>query len=170
MPIDDCTHTFASMATTVLPAYMDEMRAAMSNARPSSLFCQSGLGLKGLLSKLGRTEDFSGCYVLLHDRQPFYVGISRSVIQRLRQHLTGKTHYDASLAYMMAKGEAQHSMKRSEAMADDNFRRAFDEAQQLLRNCKLAFIEISNPLELYLFEAYCAMELDTCKWNTFRTH
>jgi len=23
---------------------------------------------------------------------------------------------------------------------------------------------------LYLFEAYCAIELDTCKWNTFRTH
>lgn len=46
----------------------------------------------------------------------------------------------------------------------------FDEAQTLLRGCTVAFIEIENPLELYLFEAYCAMELNTCQWHTFRTH
>ena len=50
------------------------------------------------------------------------------------------------------------------------FRAAFNEAQALLRTCTVAFIEIPNPLEQYLFEAYCAMELDTAEWNTFRTH
>ncbi len=55
-------------------------------------------------------------------------------------------------------------------MNDPAFRAAFEEAQTLLRGCTVAFIEIPNPLELYLFEAYCAMELDTCEWNTFRTH
>lgn len=170
MAIDNCKHTFIEMAATVLPAYMEEMRFAIATPHPSSSFCQAGLGLKGMLSKLGRTEDLSGCYVLIHEGRPFYVGISRSLIQRLRQHLTGKTHCDASLAYMMAKSKAQHSMKRAEAMADETFRRAFDEAQQLLRNCKVAFVEIGNPLELYFFEAYCAMELDTSNWNTFRTH
>ena len=39
-----------------------------------------------------------------------------------------------------------------------------------LRSLNVAFIEIGNPLELYLFEAYCAMELDTSEWNTFETH
>ena len=38
----------------------------------------------------------------------------------------------------------------------------------------MAFVEIANPLELYLFEPYCAMELltgfDTGGWNTFLTH
>jgi predicted GIY-YIG superfamily endonuclease len=170
MPIDACKHTFAEMATSVLPSYMEQMRLALASPHVSSSFCQARLGLKGVLSKLGRTEDLSGCYVLIHDGRPFYVGISRSLIQRLRQHLTGRTHYDASLAYMMAKSKKEHSMKRAEAMTDETFRRAFDEAQQLLRNCKAAFIEISNPLELYLFEAYCAMELDTSTWNTFKTH
>jgi hypothetical protein len=61
-------------------------------------------------------------------------------------------------------------MKRAEAMKDQTFRNAFDEAKTLLRSCGVAFVEISNPLELYLFEAYCAMELDTYQWNTFRTH
>jgi hypothetical protein len=34
----------------------------------------------------------------------------------------------------------------------------------------VAVIEIENPVELYLFEIYYAMELDTVKWNTIRTH
>lgn len=55
-------------------------------------------------------------------------------------------------------------------MKDTDFLRAFAEAQALLLDCHVAFVEIENPLELYLFEAYCAMELDTCEWNTFRTH
>jgi len=170
MPIDNCKHTFGEMATRVLPAYMKELRLALTKQHLASSFCTRGLGLKGVLSKLGRTEDLSGCYVLIHDGRPFYVGISRSLIQRLRQHLTGKTHFDASLAHMMAKSKTGRSMGRAEAMTNQSFRQAFDEAQQLLRNCNVAFVEIGNPLELYLFEAYCAMELDTCEWNTFRTH
>jgi hypothetical protein len=35
-------------------------------------------------------------------------------------------------------------------------------------------VKIDNPLELYLFEPYCALELDTRfeagGWNTFETH
>jgi hypothetical protein len=34
----------------------------------------------------------------------------------------------------------------------------------------VAFIEVANPLELYRFEAYRAMELDTAAWKTFATH
>jgi hypothetical protein len=34
----------------------------------------------------------------------------------------------------------------------------------------VAFIAIENDLEIYLFEAFCAMELDAWEWNTFRTH
>jgi hypothetical protein len=122
------------------------------------------------VKKLGRTVDFSGSYVLLHGDKPFYVGISRSVISRLRQHGTGKTHSDASLAYSMARKKVLHQKTRNEAMKNTQFHEAFHEAQQLLHDSSVAFVEISNPLELYLFEAYCAVELDTCEWNTFRTH
>jgi hypothetical protein len=70
----------------------------------------------------------------------------------------------------MATEKTGHKMKREDAMRDGDFRKAFDEAQTLLRGCSVAFVDIENPLELYLFEAYCAMELNTCEWNTFRTH
>jgi predicted GIY-YIG superfamily endonuclease len=170
MPIDACTSTFAEMAATVLPDDMARLRTALATPFPMSFFCERGLGVKSILSRFQRRRDFSGCYVLLREGKAFYVGISRTVVQRLRQHVTGKTHYDASLAYQMATEKTGHEMKRADAMQDAAFRVAFDEAKALLRDCKAAFIEIDNPLELYLFEAYCAMELDTCEWNTFRTH
>jgi hypothetical protein len=170
MPIDACNSTFEEMAVTVLPRDMAELRSALMKPHPMASFCKPGNGVKSILSQLGRREDFSGCYVLIQEGKPFYVGISRTVIQGLRQHVMGTTHFDASLAYRMATDKTGHEMKRAEAMRDTAFRTAFAEAQGLLRGCSVAFVEIENPLELYLFEAYCAMELNTCEWNTFRTH
>lgn len=40
----------------------------------------------------------------------------------------------------------------------------------ILRGLNVAFIEIQNALERYVFEAYCAMELNSSQWNTFETH
>ena len=171
MPIDACTSTFAEMAVTILPGDMARLRAALSVPIPMSSFCKQGSGVKSILSGLQRRGDFSGCYVLVREGKPFYVGISGTgVVRRLHQHVTGNTHFDASLAYLMATHKTGHKMKRADAMQDPAFRTAFDQAKALLRDCSVAFIDIENPLELYLFEVYCAMELDTCEWNTFRTH
>jgi hypothetical protein len=158
------------MAAVILPGYMERLRAALAAPVPMSSFCKQGFGVKSILSGLQRSCEFSGCYVLLREGKPFYVGISRTVVQRLRQHVTGNTHFDASLAYLMATDKTGHKMKRADAMQDPVFHTAFDQAKALIRDCSVAFIDIENPLELYLFEAYCAMELDTSEWNTFRTH
>jgi predicted GIY-YIG superfamily endonuclease len=169
--IDSCTSTFAELAAVVLPSYMRRLRTAMEKPLSLTEFCIAGVGVKTILrQQLGRASDFSGCYVLLRDGKPFYVGISRGVVGRLRQHGTGKTHYDASLAYRMAFKKEPHKTTRNDAMKNAEFLRAFRKAQQLLNGSSVAFIEISNPLELYLFEGYCAMQLDTSEWNTFRTH
>ena len=56
------------------------------------------------------------------------------------------------------------------AMLDPNFKKEFEAAKNYLKSLKVAFIEIRNDLEIYLFEAYCAMRLDTSEWNTFKTH
>jgi hypothetical protein len=59
-------------------------------------------------------------------------------------------------------------------MKNPEFRAAFEAAKKRLKSFSVAFVEIDNPLELYVFEAYCAMELDTgfdaSGWNTFVTH
>jgi hypothetical protein len=170
MPIDACTSTFIDLAATKLPKYMKEIRDAMQKPRPLVGFCTPGIGIKTILKRLELQAEFSGCYVLLRDGTPFYVGISRKVVARLRQHGLGTTHFDASLAYRMACEKVPHDTTRAAAMKDPVFRQAFNEARRLLIGSAVAFVPIANPLELYLFEAYCAMELDTFEWNTFRTH
>ena len=52
----------------------------------------------------------------------------------------------------------------------EEFMKHFHLSQQYLCTLRVAFVEIDNPLELYVFEAYAAMELDTGVWNTFATH
>jgi hypothetical protein len=170
LPIDECASTFTELGATVLPKYMQELRLAIQNSRSLSEFCTPGVGVRTIVKHLGHRDDFSGCYVLLKDGKAFYVGISQGVVARLRQHVTGKTHFDASLAYKMACDKITHSLTRADAMKSRPFRDAFEEAKNLLKGSSVAFIKIQNPLELYVFEAYCAMELDTFKWNTFRTH
>jgi predicted GIY-YIG superfamily endonuclease len=169
MPIDECASTFAELAEKVLPAHMQEMKQAMQRARQLADFCKPKIGIRTILKRLGRREDFSGCYVLLREK-PFYVGVSRGLVGRLRQHGIGSTHFAASLAYRMACEKVPHDLTLAAAMKDEKFIKAFNVARQLLVDSNVAFIEIPNPLELHLFEAYCAMALDTREWNTFRTH
>lgn len=174
MALHECPHTFQELAETVLPAHMARMRAALADPHQMSMFARPGVGPGTLVKELGMAKDVSGCYVLIETGKPIYVGISRGVIGRLRQHVFGKTHFDASLAFRVAI--ARHPDKtiarltRSEAMQDPLFGSSFAEAQSYLRSLQVAFIAIENPLELYVFEPYCALELDTHQWNSFETH
>jgi len=170
MAIDGCQHTFAQLAGDVLPRHMAELRRRMESPTPMSEFAIKGAGVATLLRQFTLITDFEGCYVLIKGARPIYVGISQTVLKRLRQHVRGTTHFDASLAYRIAAARQPHNMTRSDAMADEEFQARFEAAQDYLRQLNVAFLEIANPLDLYLFEAYCAMELDTSEWNTFETH
>lgn len=170
MPVDDCQHSFKQLASSVLPTYMATLKEAIASPHQSAEFAHPGEGPVAIAKKIGRLSDFSGCYVLLEQTKPIYVGISRSVLSRIRQHVTGKSHFDASLVYAVAQRRLPTPGHRSTVMNDEAFLKAFADAQTYLRTLSVAFIEIVNPLELYVFEAYAALELDTAEWNTFRTH
>ena len=170
MPIDNCTYTFEELSRTVLPRLFDELRRSMASPLSASTFVGPKSTTKELLSRVSRTTDFPGCYVFLDGEDPVYVGISRSVLKRLVQHLNFDSHYSASLVYRMATEDYPHEMKRDQAMRDEQFREIFFSAQDRLRNMNVAYVEINNDLELYVFEVFAAMKLDTDTWNTFRTH
>lgn len=174
MPIHSCPHSFEELAITVLPGHMARMRTALKSPQSMTDFARDRVGIASLLSERNLSKDFSGCYVLADGDTPIYVGISRGVLGRLRQHVYGKTHFDASLAYRIAfrrhPDRTIELLTRAEAMDDPLFGISFTEARRYLQSLRVAYIEIQNALELYVFEAYCAMELDTHQWNSFETH
>lgn len=171
MAIDGCPHSFSDLADIVLPAHFRQLEIAMKSPWPASTFSEPSQGPAALAQNLNRTSDFSGCYVLMEGATSIYVGISRKVLNRLRQHMLGKDHFSASLAYSMAKKRHDEAFgTRKNAMKDAGFRGKFKDSQEYLRGLSIAAVEITDPVELYVFEAYAAMALKTVDWNTFRTH
>lgn len=174
MTVDGCQYSFEELALRVLPAYMAQLRKRMETPTPLRDFNVKGIGPVTLAKTYGLSGDPSGCYAILDKGRPVYVGISQHVIQRIMEHIRRGDHYTASLAYRIAFHRYPHTKTADQAMQDLLFRSRFDEAQAYIRELDVAFIEISNPLELYVFEAYCAMELqtglDSGGWNTFATH
>ncbi len=170
MAIDDCPYSFEELAVEILPAYFEELQKKISAPLEMAMFAQKGVGKKTILKSLNKSSDFPGCYVLIENGKPIYVGISRSIVQRLLQHVKGTTHFDASLAYRIASKMKLHGKQRNVAMTDPDFKNEFEKSKKYLKSLKVAFIQINNDLEIYLFEAYCAMKLDTAQWNTFKTH
>ena len=154
----------------MLPGHFKRLKEAIKSPLAASKFVGFKSVTKKLLIGLERKADFSGCYVFIDHDNPVYVGISRNVLKRLVQHLNFNSHFSASLVYRMASQGYSHEMKRDQAMKDNQFRTMFFSAQRRLREMKVAFIEVHNDLELYVFEVFSAMNLNTDIWNTFRTH
>jgi predicted GIY-YIG superfamily endonuclease len=174
MPVDDCCLTFEKLATNVLPGYMEQLQEQLTQAVPLCAFAEKGVGPVTLRRRFGYDRDPRGCYVLLDGDRPVYVGISKHVIARLMEHVRGTDHLTATLAYRIAVAEHPHAVTAQAAMDDAVFHAYFEAARTSLLDWRAAFIAIDNPLELYVFEAYAALELDTgCDaggWNTFATH
>ena len=149
---------------------MRRLQEALASPWQASIFAEPGIGPGTIAQQLGRDGDFKGCYVLCDGGRPIYVGISRTLLARVRQHLTGTTHFNASLPYLMAQRKVEMRGSRDEAMQNPDFRTVFVDRQQYLRSCTISAVEINNAVELYLFEIYAAMNLGTGEWNTFETH
>ncbi len=170
MTIDGCRHSFEGLVGKVLPGHLKRLRRAMRSPWQAANLARSSVGPKTFAKSVGLENDISGCYVFMRGARPIYVGISRGVLARIRQHLRGRGHFDASLAYSMAQDKQPTPGRRSDAMKNPRFRRAFRAAQRDISRLNVAAVVIENPLELHVFEAYAAMKLKTSKWNTFRTH
>lgn len=170
-------------------AFEEKLKAfdPINNAFELSEYFGPGNGAKGALRCLVRDfpqlrqaatnsnfeetpTDFSGLYVLIHGDRPFYVGISRKVVNRLNQHLKVANHFAASLAYKIAKinegsDDANTSSKRQRAELETEKIKA---AQSFLMQQRAAILPFNNHDEMYLFEVFVSMKYKTCL-NTFET-
>lgn len=167
-PVDGCPHAFERVAGDLLPALMAELNAACSHPVLMVHFEQAGT--KAVLAQQSLKADFPGCYLLLEDGHPIYVGISRKVFGRLSGHVRAKTHNTATLAYRMAAKRTGRKLSRAQAMQDGEFLLQFGRARTYLRSLSFAYVEIRDPYVRHVFEAYAAQELGTGEWNSFETH
>lgn len=103
-------------------------------------------------------NEFKGIYLFGEETKtgqvdPVYVGISRSVFRRLRQHGWGRSRNEASFAFRLAERKLE----------------AFEAMKERVRSMRVALLPIEDDVELYFSEIVVAKLLNT-PYNDFRTH
>jgi hypothetical protein len=115
-------------------------------------------------------EDFPGIYIFFKGEDAIYVGISQKIVQRIQQHVKGRSHYSASFAFRIAKEHydriEDEALKTRDSLDFDTY---CVPVQLLLREMDVAILPIEDPTTRYLFEVYCAVTLGT-PYNDFETH
>jgi hypothetical protein len=168
-----CQSTFKEIASA-LPALLKQLNDPRKRFGLKS-YLEKGSGEKtafqalkaaGFLPPEAESSAFPGIYLLFHENAPFYVGISRNVLNRLKQHVAGKSHYSASLAYKLAKDQIPEFTGRRSEM---NFEFINKAQTYMLEHCAASVLPVYNAEQLYLLELYTAMQLKT-PYNTFETH
>ncbi|MGJ4787594.1 hypothetical protein EHQ52_06970 [Leptospira koniambonensis] len=114
-----------------------------------------------------------GLYIFFENDEPIYVGISGNILYRIKQHMTGRTHFSANLAYLIAVDRFKKNRKKQpntrESLWKDNRKNIRIIQKEMRELWKIAILPQSENYMLYLKEIYLACELKT-KWNSFATH
>ncbi|WP_310559188.1 hypothetical protein [Flavobacterium sp.] len=113
------------------------------------------------------SNEFKGLYIFGEEQSgkviPVYVGISRTVFRRLRQHTFGKNHNQCSLAYLKTK-QKKIEITRKTVTSEDML-----PAKTIIQNYKVVLVPVTNDYDLYFLEVVLAGKFKT-KWNSFKTH
>ena len=92
---------------------------------------------------------------------PVYIGISRTIIRRLRQHVWGKNHNEATFAYLKARNNKKYN--------DDSKHEFIKLEQEEIKKYHFMVIPEKNYYDMYFMEVYIAGKLKIY-WNSFKTH
>jgi hypothetical protein len=117
-----------------------------------------------------------GIYLFSENKRPVYVGQTRKLQTRLRQHAADRgRENDASVAFNIAKREAALAsvdIKRTRAVLQDapDFVPHFETARARVAAMDVQFIELTDPVTRTLFEVYASLALDTAEFNSWETH
>lgn len=117
-----------------------------------------------------------GVYVFSEGVTPVYVGQSRNLRSRLRQHTSSSSRENqAALAWRIAHADAKaagHAVAgtRKDLEADPTFAEHFATAKRRVAAMTVRFIELDDPVPRTVFEVYAARALGTDEFNTWETH
>jgi hypothetical protein len=119
-------------------------------------------------------NEFKGLYVFGEEINgkviPVYVGISRVVFGRLRNHGWGKTTNTCTLAFLMAKTKFEKE-NPGESLRAKNVEDTIhlEPCKEKMRKYRVVLYPVKNDYDLYFLEVAISGILKT-KWNSFRTH
>lgn len=117
-----------------------------------------------------------GSYRFREGVNPIYVGQTRNLRLRLRQHTSPSSReYQAALAWRIAlreAAEAGHPVAgtRKDLEADAEFAEHFRAAKKRVSEMDVQFIELDDPVTRTVFEVYAARALGTDEFNSWETH
>ena len=122
--------------------------------------------------KRRKMNEVSGLYIFFENDTPIYTGISRAILRRLKNHFVGKSHFEASLVYLILRHK--HDQERGIYIGERANLKLFNEERELLQkqmrnDWKIAIMPMTNSHQMYFTEFYIACQLKT-KWNSFETH
>jgi hypothetical protein len=108
---------------------------------------------KGLAKKCG-------VYAFFEHGRAVYVGQTRNLQRRLKNHVT-PSHNNAAFAFKQARQalgkERTRKKKRADLEKDPVFRAEFSRQIARVEAMQVRFIELSDPVLRYIFELYAAM-------------
>jgi hypothetical protein len=130
------------------------------------------------LSPIAPVAQFPVCsaiYVIFEAGKPLYVGRTRNLRRRLRNHLRllpGQSAFAFRLARELTgnpKASYTTAGSRKMLMQDAGFRKAFTDSGARIAHMSVRWIEIADPIAQHLFEVYVALAYET-PYNDFDTH
>jgi GIY-YIG catalytic domain len=117
-----------------------------------------------------------GVYLFSEGVTPIYVGQTRNLRTRLRQHTSlSSRENQAALAWRIALADAKaagHPVAgtRKDLESDEQVAAHFQAAKQRVAAMDVRFIEIEDPVTRTVFEVYAARALGTDEFNSWETH
>jgi hypothetical protein len=148
---------------------------AMVDKLPALLDQLSASDAETVASHAGIPEK-PGVYLFSEGVTPVYLGQTRNLRQRLRQHTsTSSRESQAALAWQIALTDAKEaghpvSGTRKELEADEEFAAQFRNAKVRVAAMSVRFIELDDPVTRTIFEVYAARALGTDEFNSWETH
>jgi hypothetical protein len=118
-----------------------------------------------------------GIYLFSEGPNPIYVGQTRNLQQRLRQHMSPSSKENsAPFAFNLAMTEARKDPgidthgTRKEIAARPEFDAVFRKARERVAGMNVQVIELDDPVTRTIFEVYAARVLGTDEFNVWETH
>ena len=160
------------MASRSFDDVVGKMREYLDGLKDCEPFCIDGGD--NLRREGAALPEIKGVYCFYENGEPLYVGRSRNIRNRVRQHrIQSSGHNAAQFAFNLAKKkfglDRAGNMKRRELENDSEFADLFADAKERVRKMSVRFVKIKDPIEQTVFEVYAHVKLDT-PFNDFETH